>query len=443
VAFPGTSSRIGKGVSEAKIGSGKKSDRAVDFIRLMSQKGSADSGGGAILMSNDGCYVVARVGGHVITNTDLLTEIRFMFFVAGKEFNKEVAKQMVLPVLHAKISEALRMHIAKRIDISVTDSDIDDRIKQLATWNGTSRAELEARLLKCGIGKNAFRQWVRTQLLYPMIAQALAGEIKVSAKEIASAKAKYALDMKKLRYKIVEIFLSADGGAVQNVKRLIDDGFNFQVLAQALSQSSRVKLGEDWVSDDALDSLTRGVVRPLRIGQYGGPIDTGTGVKFVYVVDIAAPGQEGESSGSYKVLRTTLRQGGLLFTKADAKRLEDSLTTLSNASSVEEYKAICERMNIKYKEVTLENSTGQEAAMAANSKASGHPCISSSATESIIIVMMYVGTQCKAAKMPDDKAIEEMVSSEKFERMASLGFKRIKGQVHVMINLENLGKVVR
>ncbi|MDR2458589.1 MAG: hypothetical protein LBD43_00635 [Holosporales bacterium] len=440
-------STIGKGVPEFKVKSGARKQkasqnkRAIDFINLMLQKGrKAD--GCIHLVGNDGCYPVARVGEHSITNADILTDIRFIFFVAGKKYNKELAKQMVFPLLHAKIGEELRTCLANRADISVTDRDIDDRIQQLATWNGISKAELEARIRECGIGWNAFRQWVRTQLLSQNVDRILVGEIEVSAEEIARAKAKYAREIKEKRYKVAEISLPS-GEAAQNVKKLLDGGFSFLVLAQAMSQSGRSKLGEDWTSKSMIDPNTWKALERMEPGEYIGPIaENGDGVKFIYMVDIADPGFKGKSSGSYVVLRTVLRQGGAVFA-ADAKHFETILIALSNVSSAEEYRAICKQMNIECNEVVLKNPTEQEAAMAANSKASGHPCIAPSAIDqNSINVIMYVKTQCEVAKVPDDEIIKASVAEKKFDDIAKSRIQEYKKHICVMIDLEALQNVV-
>jgi hypothetical protein len=54
---------------------------------------------------------------------------------------------------------------------------------------------------------------------------------------------------------------------------------------------------------------------------------------------------------------------------------------------------------------------------------------------------MFVCEKFEDAKIPDDKAIKEMLSAEKFEKEFSINFKRLKSSARIVVHAENLKKV--
>ncbi|MDR1365390.1 MAG: peptidylprolyl isomerase [Holosporales bacterium] len=447
--------KIGKGPAEAvvKRKNSKKriGSKLLDIFRLTSAK-QQRLGGRSSPVTSGRCFIVARVGDHVITNLDIWTAICFVFFSAGKEVDKEAARRMVPSVLAAKIDNALRCDVAERAEVTVTDDDVKEHIRQMATWNEITEQELLHRLNKFGIGKESFEQMAREQIIYSIMLRLFASEMKVSPKEIAAEKMRLEREQRKKRFKISEIYLALSEGTdivklrvvAQNVKRLLDSGFSFQVLAGAISQSRSVGSEENWITEDAMDPQERAVARRLTPGGFSEPIETSSGIKFISVIDVAEAGHEGDSAGAPIVLRALMRCGGELFTRADAESFDAAVTSLSKASSSDEYKRICKKYGLQWSEAALTEPTERETRMVANSRLSGNPCIAQLETDqNALVVLMYSGTQRKKAEAPSDETARESLAANKRRRIAATTFNKLKSQLRVTIYPEYFGTVVQ
>ncbi|MDR0942857.1 MAG: peptidylprolyl isomerase [Holosporales bacterium] len=403
-------------------------------------------------IENREIFVVAEVNDKVITNVDILTAIRFIFFLGGKGFNKKHAKLMIPSVLNIMIDETLQQQLAKLSNIIVSDNDINERIAEIASENGLSVNDLVKQFQEAGISMKIFRRYIRLKMTVSIVAQMLASDIKISKNDMNEARAKAAGEIKKKRYLISEIVFRVDDKAdaesirknAESVLNLIKDGFSFQLIAETLSQGEQLgdRRNTRWSAEETLEQPVREAIKDLSPGKCSGIIKTKIGYKIVCFLDVAEPGKVGTMNGTYKILQSSIQFGGALFTEKDNRELETKIEKIKNAKSVEEYKTICKENGIQFEEAEIKNPNGYELSAISQSKSSKSPVIfPSPEKENTIDIIMLVGEKCEDAKVPDDKIIRERLSAEKFEKEFITNFRKLKTVSRIVVNTENLRKI--
>jgi parvulin-like peptidyl-prolyl isomerase len=391
-----------------------------------------------------GCFVVAKVGEHAITNIDILNDLRFTFFSAGVPYDKNLARLMSPQVLEARINHMLRVNFATRAGITVSDPEVEGQVEEVAKLNNLSVAQLGSNLKQFDLDMVAFRHWLGEQLLAGPIVHAFAAKTAPTANELALAKSRLQREFGKKRYVLRTISMALENReGAQAIMSLLKKGFNFGILASTVSQSQQSGTDGRWICEDALEPEVRVAVRLLRPGQFSDIIKTQTDLKIVQVLDVAEPGKSGEASASHFALISKMPCGGPMFTEKDAKLLEEKAAALSAVSSVDEFKATCKRFNIQYEEKAFAPSDQHEFRMTLASRSSGKPCIvQSPADQTVLLAVMYSSTKYGDAKLPSDDEIKKMVADEKFDNEAQRNFDKMKHQVRI-VKFDNLKSVIQ
>jgi parvulin-like peptidyl-prolyl isomerase len=434
---------------------GDKEDETLAILKSIDNKNKkkAKTENSAKGIKNTESFVVGRVNKEVITNLDILNAIRFVFFSAGKTFDKNSAKLMLKPIINVMVDEIFQQQYAKSLNIDVTDSEIEGKVTEIASSNGLSVNELAKTLEEYGISMDVFRQNIRKKILLQSIAEIFAEDIKITKGELQREKKKIESELKSKRYYLSEIFFRVDKKEnEQNIKRnaelvleLIKNGFSFQLMAETLSQRdySKSSGNKGWYREESLETPIRVAVKQLNPGECSSVIETKTGYKIVCLLDIADPGKVGRTQGTYKVLRSAVKYRSELFSSEEAKNVGESLTALIKSSSETEYKNICQKYGISFEEKKITKPNDYDLELITRSEsAKSATALQSLEDEDIVNILLVIGKEFESAKIPEDKILIEKLSFEKFRKEFLTNFNKLKTLTHIEINNENLQKVL-
>lgn len=396
--------------------------------------------------------VIGRANNDSITNFDVENLIRVIFFLSGKQYNKEDAKLMTIPVAKTLIDDKLQQQYAELYSLKVKEDTVNSKVSAIAASNSMTVEELLERLKGCGISMEVFKKHIKSRMLLQYIIRFMGDTTSITNQEIAEARMKTEGDLKQKRYHLLEIFFKVDNNEneeevkerAQSILHLIKNGFNFRVMAEAMSQGTYTgDVGDlGWVRQDCIEKPVLDEVAILEIGNVSGVIKTRTGYKIVYVEDIANPGKVGQSRAEYSVLRSKIQFQGDLFTQRDIAKLNTVVDELKEVTSAAKYKEVCKKHNIKFEERDIVCPDEYEMELINQSSKSKTPVIARSIDdENTVTVIMLVSKKIPDAGLPTDAGLFMVLSSRKIEKEFSRNYKKMKAVAHTRLYPEQLAMV--
>lgn len=398
-------------------------------------------------------FVVAQVNSEVITNIDIINAIKFIFFSAGRKYNKDEAKLMIKAVISSMIDSRLQQQYAAFCKIKIQDSEIDAKVRDLAEKNNMTLDEMKKQFEEIGINMDLFKKNIRARMILSIIVDMLSEDIKVSEQDIIEEQAKIATDIKNARYHLNEIFFRVDDPKTKkSVKeqadatlKLIETGFNFPVLSENLSQGNYTGTIGDlgWVREENLDQKVRDAVKSLAPGSHSGVIETRTGYKIIYVVDKADPKKVGQSLAVYKILKSKLQYRGGFMTQQDEQKTNEAAGVLSASDSAEKFKQNCKKYDLEFEEKDLEAPTFAELEVLNKSKQTGKPVIFQSPDDENSVEIVFVcDEKIPDAKIPSNEETTDIVAARKVEKEFNKNLRKMRNTAHIVTFNDKLDKVL-
>lgn len=254
---------------------------------------------GAVMMpvqpatAQDALKIVAVVNEDIITELDLFMRMRLAMVSAKLNDTPETRQRLLPTLLRTMIDERLKTQEAKRQNVSVSSSEVQQRIEDLAKRNGFTLDQFAETLQRNGILIDTLADQIKTELAWARLVQRkLRSQVKITDEEIDQALANMQAAQGQTEYRLSQIYLSSGSGdeasvqqSAQRLKEQLEQGADFAALASEFSQDQGAIRGGDWgwVRLDMLDPPVAQVVQSLQPGQIGGPI---RGAGGYYVVSV-------------------------------------------------------------------------------------------------------------------------------------------------------------
>lgn len=227
----------------------------------------------------------AVVNDEVISMLDLAMRTRLAILASGLENTPEVRNRLRNQVLRSLIDERLQQQEAKRLDISVEDSQLDEAVARLADQNKLTPEQFLAVLEKNEILPNALLDQIRSGIVWrSLIQRRLQPSIEISDEEVEEVIARILSSQGHMQYRVSEIMLGVDNmiqdeevrRAAERLAEQLRQGANFAALARQFSQSATASVGGDlgWIEEGQLPDELGAALARMRSGQLEGPIST-------------------------------------------------------------------------------------------------------------------------------------------------------------------------
>ena len=282
--------------------------------------------------------VVVVVNDNVITDSELTLQVEVMR-------QQITAKNMQLPteailrkqVLQHLIDVELQLQLAKKNDIAIDNTDLNEAIAKIAESNKLSLTQLREELIKQGLSWEGYRENIRKEMLINRMQQRAVGqEVVVSSQQIEDYLKTFEHDEKAQQqtYHLQNIVipLSEEPTTEQVTKAKakarsllakIKQGDDFNRLAIAESSGEYAleggDLGERHLAE--LPEVFSELVIGMKVGEVAGPLRTGNGFQLIKLVAI------GGDSGHHEVVKTHVRH---ILLKQDANMTLDEATKQVN-----------------------------------------------------------------------------------------------------------------
>lgn len=236
--------------------------------------------------------IAAVVNDDVISVYDL--QARLSLIMAGSQTpdSPETRKRLAPEVLRRMIDETLEMQEAKRLNIRVTDDEVDQALARIEQQNNMPKGGLNDFFAKTGIDKAALVSQLEPQIAWSkVVGRRLRPQIQITPEEVDDAIARIKEGKGKPEYLLSEIFLRVDDteneGQIQQVAQRImqqlQQGASFAALARNFSQAASANEGGNlgWVRAEELGDDIEKAVTQMKPGQAVGPIRTLGGFNLV------------------------------------------------------------------------------------------------------------------------------------------------------------------
>jgi len=237
--------------------------------------------------------IVAVVNDSVISHTDMRNRIRLNMTGFQGQMTPEIQQKIEQQSLDALINEALQMQEAARLDISVSQQQVNEAVDQVAKNNKIDPQEFRARLKAAGVHLSTLEDQVRAEVAWSYVVQRkLRPQVNISETEIDATFQRIEHQRTRHQYRIAEIVLKgADDEAlnsgIQEVVDHLQKGAPFPAVAQHYSKSATSSRGGDlgWMDEQQLPAEYRDAVLNLEKGQLAPPLQVDGGVAIVLLID--------------------------------------------------------------------------------------------------------------------------------------------------------------
>lgn len=240
--------------------------------------------------------IAAVVNDDVISVYDLAARISIIVAASKLRDAPDLRRQIAPRVLRTLVDEYLQTQEAARLDIEVTERDIEFAINQIEQRQGLGKRGLDNFVRNNRIDRDAVIAMLKAEIAWnKLISRRLNSAISVGEDEIDEALARLEENRGQPEYRVAEIFLAIESQeqeqeimkTAENLLVQLQQGADFRGIAQQFSESATSAVGGDigWVIVGQLSKQIDSILPNLAVGKISGLIRTFDGVQIIKLVD--------------------------------------------------------------------------------------------------------------------------------------------------------------
>lgn len=241
--------------------------------------------------------IAAVVNDAAISVRDLEKRMKLIIVSSGLQNTKEIKQRIAPQVLGSLVNEQIMLQEAQKIEITVSEEDIEAGITQIAKQNNRDATQFKKMLKSSGIDIGTMRDQVKAQIAWSKFIQArLRPKVVISERDVDSTLERMRSKIGTEEYRIAEIFLPVDtpkqeAQVKQLANRLVSEirsgKASFPKLAQQFSKAAGSTNGGDlgWVQDMQMGDKFLEAVKKIKKKQVTSPIKMPTGYHILFLRD--------------------------------------------------------------------------------------------------------------------------------------------------------------
>jgi len=295
--------------------------------------------------------IAAVVNDQVVSMFDLAGRIRLTIVSSGLEDTPEIRARLAPQILRTLIDEALEVQEAKRLNITVNSSEIDNAMGRIAKQNDMTETQFSNFLKQSGIPLSTLVAQIRAGLSWSkIVAEKIRPSIEIGDDQVQEYLDRLKASKDKPEYRLQEIFLAVDTPqqeedvrrTAERLSEQIKRGANFTAVARQFSQSATAAVGGDlgWVEEGALEPEIQRAVDQLKVGEISAPIRTVSGFHLILLREKRQSGAAAADTSTLKIEHFFL-PGPANATPEDLTALRSLAQTVSdNAASCPDFASL-------------------------------------------------------------------------------------------------------
>ena len=253
---------------------------------VMPPQARAMSGEIAIVVNND-----------AISMADVYDRMKLIMVSTGLKDTPEIREKLQKQVTTVLVEEQIRLQEAQRLELEITEKEIDEGFAHLASQNKFSPEQFKEIIQKSGVNIDTMRRQINAQIAWTKVIQKeLRPRINVRESDIETAMEQLRNKIGKTEYLVAEIFLPVDKPADQSHVRALANKLaseltsgkaSFFKMAQQFSQSAGAAKGGDigWIQEGILDEKIDASLASMSKDKIKGPIKTISGYHIIMLRD--------------------------------------------------------------------------------------------------------------------------------------------------------------
>ncbi|HYE49462.1 MAG TPA: peptidylprolyl isomerase [Azospirillaceae bacterium] len=258
--------------------------------------------------------IAAVINDEIISQSDVVGRMQLAIATSGLPDSPETRQRLLPQVMRLLVDEVLQMQEARRLNLVVTDEEIDRALTNLAEQNRMTLDQFKEALTRAGVPYATLRNQAMANLAWSKLVQRrIRPTINISDEEIDAYAERLKANAGKPEYLVSEIFIPVDTPASEDeAKRLADrlveqvgQGANFAAVAQQFSQTANAAAGGDmgWIQQGQLEDQLDGALQQLQPGQMSRPLRGSAGYHILLVRD-----QRTVTAGNPADIKVAIRQ---------------------------------------------------------------------------------------------------------------------------------------
>ncbi len=295
--------------------------------------------------------IAAVVNDQVVSMFDLAGRIRLTIVSSGLEDTPEIRARLAPQILRTLIDEALEVQEAKRLNITVNSTEIDNAMGRIAKQNDMTETQFSNFLKQSGIPLSTLVAQIRAGLSWSkIISEKIRPSIEIGDDQVQEYLDRLKANKDKPEYRLQEIFLAVDTPqqeedvrrTAERLSEQIKRGANFTAVARQFSQSATAAVGGDlgWVEEGALEPEIQRAVDQLKVGEISAPIRTVSGFHLILLREKRQSGAAAADTSTLKIEHFFI-PGPTNATPEDLTALRSLAQTVSdNAASCPDFASL-------------------------------------------------------------------------------------------------------
>lgn len=247
-------------------------------------------------LTSDTQGIAAIVNDQVISSYDLDQRVKLVLLSSGIPNNAENISRIRGQVLRSLVDEYLQREEAQRLNVDITQEDVDGAFERIAQRSNMSTDQIGEFLKEGGVARETLERQIMTDIAWNRVVQQQFGPlITVGETEIEEVMRRLREDSGQPRYLVSEILITFDNpthaeeiaAGTQRLVNQIREGAPFEAVARQFSQSASAASGGDigWVHASQLPDDIGKTVTQMQPDMVSDPIRTLNGY---YIIQLRA-----------------------------------------------------------------------------------------------------------------------------------------------------------
>lgn len=252
--------------------------------------------------------VVAIVNTEVITRSELNRAVA----IAEKQLMASNVPlpplhQLQLQVLNQLIDQKVELQTAARMNITVSEDQLNQAIAGIAAKNKMTTEQLQAALAEDHIDFPTYRKQIKDQMIIQQLLQrAVGSNITITAQDVKNAaNTATTTAMQNNTYQVADILIALPDNPTPeqlqqaqqkaaSIMSQLQNGANFNTLAAANSDGQEAMNGGDlgWRTLEELPSIFAAKITTMKTGSVAGPLRAANGIHIIKLVGVKSEEQQ-------------------------------------------------------------------------------------------------------------------------------------------------------
>jgi len=232
--------------------------------------------------------IAAVVNERVISVFDVQQRIQILIASSGLPNTAETQRRITPQVLRGLIDEALQTEEAERLNVRVTQGEIESAVRNIEQNNNIPRGTFETFLRRQGISLEAATDQIRANIAWQkLLSRTVIPTIEIGEEEIDTVIQRIEANRGVTEFHVGEILLPVDNPAdTEEIRELanrlvkqIRNGADFRAVAGQFSKSASAATGGDigWIQAGGLEPAINTAIVSMKVGEVSEPISTADG----------------------------------------------------------------------------------------------------------------------------------------------------------------------